>query len=359
MKFSLKTLSFILCAAVVSALFPFSACNAGGQAHFTAFNKTAVTVQSRNKTLSDGAAEKIRDFLFSLNAEFSATETESAVYKINAAAVGEETEISERFLYVAETCGEMRDFTENRFDPSVYPLTLLWKFAPDYPAADFAVPSESRIAQTLALVGYDNFSFGKAAVKSVSGAKIDFGGALKGYAADKIAEIMKDDGVTEGFVNVGGSSLYIISADNLSVVHPRKDGAILKIKIKDRDLSVSTSGDYEKNYEKDGEIYSHIIDPVNGYPQNTGVASATVIGKNGLKLDALTTAMCLFKHDFDAPENGELYKFMRKITELREYGDAQIFAVCIDGDKKQILTNKKQGEDFTLLDDGYTVVYLT
>ena len=161
----------------------------------------------------------------------------------------------------------MHDFTDGKFDPSVYPLTLLWRFAPEYPVPNFSVPTEEEIAAAKSLVGYDKFFFGSAAVKTVSGAKLDFGGALKGYAADEIAKIMKADGVTSGFVNIGGSSLYIIGADDLSVRHPRRSGEnIITVKLKDADLSVSTSGDYEKTYVNGGKTYSHIISPVTGCP---------------------------------------------------------------------------------------------
>ncbi len=348
-----------LSALFLSALFFFSACSANGgeQRHFTAFKNTDVTVQSRNKTLSDEAVENIRALLADLNAEFSATENASTTYGINASTAGEETAISAEFKSVAEACRDMYNLTHGKFDPSVYPLTLLWQFSPNYPVPDFSVPAESEITATKAVVGFDKFSFTDTAVKTADGAKLDFGGALKGYAADKIAEIMKADGVQKGYVNVGGSSLNLISVDNLSVLHPRKDNEyIITVKIKSQDLSVSTSGDYEKTYVKDGKTYSHLIDPETGCPADSGVISATVIGKNGLKLDALTTALCVFSHDFTVPENGELYKFIKELLETEEFKNAQFFVACASGDKKQILTNKKQGEDFTLLDKEYAII---
>lgn len=348
-----------LCALVLSAVFLLSSCSVRGgeQRHFTAFKNTDVTIQARNKTLSDAAVKNIRALLTDLNSEFSATVHDSTTYKLNAATAGDITEISAEFKSVAKMCEEMRNLTHGNFDPSVYPLTLLWQFAPNHPVPDFTVPTEDEITATKAAVGLNKFSFTDTAVKTVDGAKLDFGGALKGYAADKIAEILKADGVTKGYVNVGGSSLNLISVDNLSVVHPRKKNEnIISVKINTPDLSVSTSGDYEKTYVKDGKTYSHIIDPATGRPAESGVASATVIGKNGLKLDALTTALCVFSHDFSAPENGELFKFIKELLETEEFKDAQIFVACVSGDQIQLLTNKKQGEDFTLLDKDYSVI---
>lgn len=357
-KVSVKKIFINLCAVFAAALSLLSACGGGQELHLTAFNGTPVVVQSRNKPIPDAVKTKIENLLDDLNAEFSATLETSTTYKINSAKAGEKTEISKRYKAVADVCRELAIFTDGKFDVSVYPLTLLWQFAPNYPVPEFSVPEKEDIAIAKSVCGIDKFTFNDYAEKTVDGAKIDFGGALKGYAADEIAKILKEDGVTRGFVNVGGSSLNLISMDNVSIVHPRKDGNILSVKIKGKDLSVSTSGDYEKTYTLGGKTYSHIINPETGTPANGGVASATVIGKNGLKLDALTTAMCVCAHDFENPSSGELYGFIKKILSTEEFGDAQIFAVCIDGENKHILTNKKQGENFALLDTDYQIIYI-
>lgn len=359
MKIMLKILRLTMCAVLAAFVLLPAACNTGGeQRHFTAFNNVDITVQARGKTLTGSAADKIRALITELNAEFSATVNTSTVSKINSASAGDSVNISERFKFVADVCGKMYEFTEGKFDPSVYPLSILWQFSPNFPVANFAVPTDEEITATKELIGYDKFTFGGTwATKTLDGAKIDFGGALKGYCSDKIAEIMAADGIKGGYVNVGGSSINILSVDSLSIVHPRnRTENILTVKLSEDNLAVSTSGDYEKNYTTDGKTYSHLIDASSGRPAETGVASATVIGRNGLKLDALTTALCLFSHDFKTPENGELYKFIQKILASEDFTGAQVFAVCVNGEEKQILTNKKQGDDFTLNDSGYKII---
>ena len=85
-------------------------------------------------------------------------------------------------------------------------------------------------------------------------------------------------------------------------------------------------------------------DPETGKPADTGFQSVTVIGTDGAFCDMLSTALCSFTLDQ-----------MREFILNNEY-DVQVFAVYEKDGEKQILTNKKQGDDFTLLDDEYKIV---
>ncbi|MBQ9485873.1 MAG: FAD:protein FMN transferase [Clostridia bacterium] len=356
LRFAARALCTAL--AAVFALCSFS-CAAGGQElHFDAFGGSFAIVQTRGGTLSDGAVAAIRELLDGLENEFSATKNGSTVYRVNSAHAGEITPVSIRFSEIAEICEKAHAFTDGKFDPAVYPLSLLWRFSPSFPVKDFSPPSVASIAETLCITGMDKFVFGENVVKTADNAKIDFGGILKGYAADEIAKIMKKDGITGGFVNVGGSSLYLLAVNNLGIVHPRKDGDIISVNIKSGDLSVSTSGDYERVYTYDGKKYSHIIDPKTGAPSNGGVASATAIGRSGAELDAFTTALCATEHDFENPENGELFSLAKKIVKSSEFSDCTLFIVCEKDSEKQLITNAKRGEDFTLKDDEYKIIPL-
>lgn len=325
---------------------------------FYAFNGTPVVAKIFGCEFSDEIAGETQNFLNGLNAEFSATEN-STVYAINTAAAGEKTAVSDRFSEIYADCIYMNEFTQGKFDVSVYPLTLIWQFAPNFPVADFLPPDAAAISAAQKLVGKDKFALkGGELIKTETGAKLDLGGALKGYAADKIADHLKSKGASGGYINCGNSSLYIISADTLSVVHPRNDGNILKITETLTDVAVATSGDYERTYFHNGETYSHIIDPESGLPAKTHIASATVVTKNGLKADALSTALCLFSHDPVNPENGELVRFIKSALTTSDFKDAAFYVVYDDGDYKQIITNKKQGENFTLLGSDYSVYFI-
>jgi thiamine biosynthesis lipoprotein ApbE len=191
-------------------------------------------------------------------------------------------------------------------------------------------------------------------IKPCSDMQLDFGGIVKGFAADKIASILRENGHYAGYVNVGGSSMNLLKVNSLGISHPRKDGKIIDVNLFDlENLSVSTSGDYEKYHDYQGKRYSHIINPSTGYPTDTGICSATIICGDGAFADAITTALCLCSHTENKTDS-ELILLVKKF--IQEYPTAAVFVVFNSGDGKEIITNKTEGEDFTLLDKDYSVV---
>ena len=147
-----------------------------------------------------------------------------------------------------------------------------------------------------------------------------------------------------------------MEVETLSLRHPEKNtGILLEIKAKDlKNVSVSTSGNYEKFYEYDGVRYSHIINSETGYPYSTGIVSATILGDEGAFLDAMTTALCNCEFDIENILNNQLTDFMKKI--LQKEQSSSIYAVYSKNDNKYLITNKEQGIDYTLLDDNYIVI---
>ena len=184
---------------------------------------------------------------------------------------------------------------------------------------------------------------------------MDLGGIVKGYAAEQAGKILLSAGHSSGYVNVGGSSLHLLSVNTLGISRPRSNGTILTVNAKNlKGVSVSTSGDYEKFYSLDGVRYSHIINPFTGKPSTTNVCSVTIIGADGAYSDAITTASCLKEYDETNFENSQLIVFLRSI--ISQNAGCSVYAVYDDGNTKQVITNKIKGEHFTLNDNNYTVI---
>ena len=122
------------------------------------------------------------------------------------------------------------------------------------------------------------------------GYKIDLGGIGKGYAVDKVAEFLKENGVKAGVILAGGDIRCISECDVLVKNPFKKEGAIIKIAGREN-ISVSTSGNYERFIKN--KKYNHLINPKTGEPEKV-FASITLLTKaNNTKVDAFATAVAV------------------------------------------------------------------
>jgi len=124
-----------------------------------------------------------------------------------------------------------------------------------------------------------------------SAVKIDLGGYAKGYALDRAASILKQLGIHNALINIGGNVLAMGThgprAWRIGIQHPRKPGPIATLELQDSE-AIGTSGDYQRYFELDGKRYCHLIDPRTGYPVQ-GVEAVTILthGEHaGLQSDA-------------------------------------------------------------------------
>lgn len=125
------------------------------------------------------------------------------------------------------------------------------------------------------------------------GVRINLGGIAKGYAVERAVSLLRSRGIRHAIVTAGGDSRLL--GDRLGqpfmvgIRDPRKDDEVaLTIPLEDE--AISTSGDYERYFEEDGQRYHHIIEPATGLPAS-GVHSATIVGPDAVLTDALSTAV--------------------------------------------------------------------
>jgi thiamine biosynthesis lipoprotein len=356
-RLSKITAVFLCC---LSLLFSLS-CKEPQSSRDLFFFNTNVHIQTVGSVVSEETIEKLESLFSSLENEFSISKENSLTCKFNLAKSGEIFPLSDTAIDVLSLTKEAHSFTGGKFDPSVFPLVKLWKFYPEYPVANFTVPTDESI-ETILSSGAIDFSSAildkdaKTLTKTNDFTQLDLGGILKGYALDKAAEILRADGHSKGYLSIGSSSLYVLGSKMLGIKHPRGNAdlpLIVSVDMKDlNNLAVSTSGDYEKFYRIEEDRYSHIINPKTGRPSQTGIVSATVIGENGGMLDAISTALCLCSFD-EENKSGELVDTMREIE--KKYPSIKIF-VAYRGEKQYLLTNQERDKEFFLIDESYRLV---
>jgi len=216
-----------------------------------------------------------------LDALLSNYRPESEWSRINRDAATGPVEISPELFRLLSDCIEYSRASEGTFDLTVGPLMRAWGFF----AGDRHVPSPDQIREALEMVGYRHIQL-NARKRTVRfdhlGVEIDPGGVGKGYAVDRMVEVLRARGIRNALVAASGSSIFGLGNPReeprgwpISIADPwdhRKNAAQVFLK----EMSLSTSGSYEKSFRAGGRRYSHIMDPRRGAPAESAV-QVTVI----------------------------------------------------------------------------------
>lgn len=216
----------------------------------------------------------------------------SEISRINANAGKKSVKVTKEVYEVLSNAAKLCIISQGLFDVMVAPLIDLW----DYKNASEA-PKEQQIQKTLTLVNSRDMVLNRLSrtVKLQKlGQSIDMGGIAKGFASDRFIESLKKFGITSAFINIGGNVSALGNRPDgspwrVGIRHPRQEGCLLGT-VEVNNLSVVTSGDYERFFiDGQGNRYHHLLNPISGYPAMSGLISVTIIAKNALLADALST----------------------------------------------------------------------
>jgi thiamine biosynthesis lipoprotein len=207
--------------------------------------------------------------------------------RINRDAAAHPVRVSPELFTLLSDCIEYSRASEGTFDLTVGPLMRAWGF---FGGGERHVPSPAKIREALDMVGYQHVQL-DARAQTVyfdrPGIEIDPGGVGKGYAVDRIVELLRSRGFRNALVAASGSSIFGLGNPPqepngwpIKIADPwehRKNAAQVFLK----DLSLSTSGTSEKSFRAGGHRYSHIMDPRRGVPAETA-AQVTVIAPRAI-----------------------------------------------------------------------------
>jgi len=250
----------------------------------------SIVVYGNDRIRMEAAADAAFDEVRRLDDLLSNYKPESEWSEVNRLAAERPVKVSPELFELLAACVEYSRESEGAFDISVGPLMKVWGF---YKGSGH-LPHRPEVLAALTKVGYKHIHLDQGAQTvwfDRPGVELDPGGIGKGYAVDKMVEVLKKNGVAMALVAGSGSSIYGIGAppdeskgwriDIRDPKDPKKSSAEVFL----RDTSMSTSGSYEKFFRAEGRTYAHIMDPRTGYPAQ-GSLSVSVIAPRTIDSEA-------------------------------------------------------------------------
>lgn len=222
-------------------------------------------------------------------------EEKSDIARINrAAGSGEGVAIEASTYALLEQAKQLGKSGQEGFCITIAPLSLAWGITSDAPR----VPETAQIRQLLDLVNDDDLILeaGTARLRK-KGQAIDLGGIAKGAACDAAKQVYDQYGVRSALCWIGGSSIYARGTKpngepwRLGFRDPAVKESVSVASFEIKDAVFCTSGGYERNFEKDGVQYHHILDPKTGYPVKSDIVSIGVLCENGAEADFRSTSL--------------------------------------------------------------------
>lgn len=250
-------------------------------------------------TLYDHATQENFDaaiaVLQSVDALINRNLPDSELGQVNAQAGIAPVTVSRELVDLMDTALYYASLSNGAFDPTIGPLVDAWGIMTDR----VHVPAKEEIEAVLPLVDWRLVELDKVRntiYLPLTGMSLDFGAIGKGYAADKVRETLAGKGVESAIINLGGN-VFVMgtktdgSAWNIGLQDPFMERGDYFMTVRASDETVVISGPYERYFVQDGVIYHHLMDKKTGYPADTDITTAAVIGTSSAAADSLSTAI--------------------------------------------------------------------
>ncbi len=287
----------------------------------------SIKFYSEQEADSQAIQNEIDNLLVLINQQMSTYDPESELSKFNKWDSTEPFKLSEDTLFVLREALRLGVMSNGILDVTVGPLVNLWGFGPE--ARPESVPEQKAIDNVKAKTGLDKLQLlDDAVIKTEQSLYVDLSTIAKGYAVDKVAELLQSYGFSTYLVEIGGEMRvagqkpdgkgWIIAVEK-PITTERAVQQLLNI----GNNAIATSGDYRNYYEKDGVRYSHLIDPRTGYPISHNLVAVTVVHPSSMTADGLATALNVMGKDealLVAKENNlDVLLITREMGEFKEY----------------------------------------
>ena len=294
LKISIKKTEILY--SFISLLLCFSISGCSNQVEQERTEEILGTIVSGKVVTSQGAEplEKAFERAKELELVFSANDKNSELSKVNETAWKEPVEVSEELFYVVKKGLEYGEKTNGALDITIGKLIDLWGIGTDHAK----VPKKKEILPYAGMEGYKKVRLNeeKQTIQFLdSKIQLNLGAIAKGYIADEMKQVLIEEySIEYGMLSLGGNIVVIGEKKNgdkwkvgiANPLQPQEVAAILELD----DMSLVTSGNYERYFEENGVRYHHILDPKTGYPAENGWISTSILSKESIDGDALSTA---------------------------------------------------------------------
>ncbi len=242
--------------------------------------------ETRGRELVDEVLAEYRR----IDARMSTYKVDSEISIINRSAAAAPVVASDELFALIGRALELSGRSDGAFDITYDSVGYLYDFRARQR------PSASEIDARLDAIDYRHVmldSGSNSIAFADPGVRINLGGIAKGYAIERGAMILEEAGVQYALLNAGGDTRVVGDRRGqpwiVGIRHPRADDEVVT-RLPLVDEAISTSGDYERFFEEDGQRYHHIINPTTGAPTE-GILSVTVIGPDATMTDGLSTTL--------------------------------------------------------------------
>ncbi|MBI3595449.1 MAG: FAD:protein FMN transferase [Nitrospirae bacterium] len=305
-RLRLRVVSFpmwVLTAGVL-LIFSISACSPKLEVYHRSQYQMGTIVDLKVAASSEKAADEAMSAGFAeirrLEELLSVYKETSEYSKINQMAGIEPVAVSPETFELVQKGLEAGKMTDGGFNIAIGPAVMLWGVTESH-----HIPSQKELEQIRPLVDLSKVVVDishRTVFLTEKGMKIDSGGNGKGFAADRVKTVLQNSGIQSGIVALAGDDKVFGKRPDgkpwrVAISHPRKKGEVLAY-LELTDKAISTAGDYERFFEKDGVIYHHILDPVTLQPARE-CQSVTLISDEGIIADSLDTGIFVM-----GPEKG-------------------------------------------------------
>ncbi|RCS49516.1 FAD:protein FMN transferase [Bremerella cremea] len=263
--------------------------------------------------------KEVDSLLAEVNRQMSTYDPQSELSRFNQAPAEKWVPVSTELLHIIDDAQSISDATKGAFDVTVGPVVNLWKFGPDKDRKHF--PTDQEIAEAKKLVGYQQVKTHYellAVQKSQGNVYVDLSAIAKGYGVDVVFQLLKERGLTDFMVEIGGEVRATGLKPNgepwqIGIELPTEKAGEYDEIVGLHDKALATSGDYRNFFMHEGERYSHTINPLTGRPVEHDLASVSVLHDRCAMADGWATALLVLGPDagYNLAEQQKLAAFFQ------------------------------------------------